>query len=62
MKYKVKGYQIIYENGCRDKVSFEVPYVINDKEQERVKIMTKNKGLGLSCKSVNLDLEELNSE
>ena len=60
MKYKIKGYQIIYENGCRDKVSLEVPYVVNDKEKERAKIFMRNTSLGLKCKGVNLYIEELN--
>ena len=62
MKYKIKGYQIIYENGCRDKVSFEIPYVVEDKECERTKIQARNRGFGLVVKSVNLDIEELNSQ
>lgn len=62
MKYKIKGYQIIYENGCRDKVSLEIPYVIEDKESERTNIQMRNSGLGLVVKGVNLDIEELNSE
>lgn len=62
MKYKIKGYQIIYENGCRDKVSLEIPYVIEDKESERTNIQMRNSGLGLAIKGVNLDIEELNSE
>lgn len=62
MKYKIKGYQIIYENGCRDKVSFEIPYVVEDKENERTKIQVRNSGLGIIVKGVNLDIEELNSE
>lgn len=62
MKYKIKGYQIIYENGCRDKVGFEIPYVVEDKESERTKIQARNSGLGLVVKGINLDVEELNSE
>ena len=47
MKYKIKGYQIIYDNGTRDKVSFEIPYIVKNKENERAKIIARNSGLGL---------------
>ena len=61
MKYKIKGYQIVYDNGTRDKVSFEIPYIVKNKENERAKIIARNSGLGLVVNGVNLDIEELNS-
>ena len=62
MKYKIKGYQIIYGNGCRDKVTFEVPYIVDNKENERVKIIARNSSIGLPVKGLNLEVEELNAE
>lgn len=62
MKYKIKGYQIIYENGYRDKVSFENPYIVDNKENERAKLIARNSGLGLVVKGLNLDVEELNAK
>ena len=62
MKYKIKGYQIVYENGCRDKVSFEIPYIVENKENERTKLIARNTSIGLVVKGLNLDVEELNSD
>lgn len=60
MKYKIKGYQVIYSNGCRDKVNLEIPIVTEDKEAIRAKLIRRHTGLGIECKGVNLDYDELN--
>ena len=62
MIYRIKGYQVVYSDECRDKVNLEIPIVTEDKESERAKIKAKHSGLGIVCKGVNLDYDELNHE
>lgn len=62
MRYKIKGYQLVYSNGNRDKITLEKPIFTDDKEFERARIKALHTGNGLVCRGVNLDYDELNSD
>ena len=59
-KYTIKKYQVIFQNGNRDKVNLEIPIHTNDIEAARAKLMAKHTGLGLKCVGLNMDYDEYN--
>lgn len=61
-KYTIRKYQVIYQDGNRDKVNLETPIHTDDLEAARAKLKIKHTGLGKRCVGLNLDYDELNKE
>ncbi len=61
MEYIIKKYQVIYKSGNRDKVILAIPIKTKDIESVRIKLRMKHNTLGLVCKGINLEYEELNT-
>lgn len=59
-KYTIRKYQVIYDNGNRDKVNLEVPIHTNNYEAERAKLIMKHSGHGKRCIGLNMDYDEMN--
>lgn len=62
MKYIIRKYYVIYQNGNRDKVNLETPIHTDDVEATRTKLKMKHTGLGKKCVGLNMDYDELNNE
>lgn len=61
-KYTIRRLQLIYSNGCRDKINLTKPIRTNDKESVRAKLVMKYTTAGMRCVGVNLDYDEFNED
>ena len=60
MKYTIKSYQVLYDNGARDKVTLDTPLHTDNIEAVRIKLKMKHTGHGITCIGLNLDYVEHN--
>lgn len=61
-KYTIRKYQVIYQNGNRDKVNLEVPIHTDNLENVRAKLKMKHTSVGIRCVGLNMEVDEMNKK